>query len=94
MPKHHHILPAASNLLGIALIIIAGLNVSKMAKETISDEVAWVAAVCLTLSCLFSYMAIRAEPQPTRYENWADRVFFAGLVILLGSVLILAVHAA
>ncbi|PZO90437.1 MAG: hypothetical protein DI623_06750 [Sphingomonas sanxanigenens] len=90
MQKHHHILPAASNLLGIALLIIAGLNLTKVARTSLADEVAWAAAVCLSLSCLFSYLAIRAEPQSSAFEPWADRIFFAGLILLCGSVLVLA----
>jgi hypothetical protein len=55
MPKQPHILNAASNLLGIALLIIAGLNVSQIARHSIADEIAWVAAICL--SRLFTLFA-------------------------------------
>ena len=53
MPKHPHILNAASNLLGIALLIITGLHVSRYSATTFADEIAWGAAVSLMLSCLF-----------------------------------------
>jgi hypothetical protein len=33
MPRHHHILSAASNLLGIALIIITGLHIGGAAEK-------------------------------------------------------------
>jgi uncharacterized membrane protein len=92
MPKHHHILNASSNLLGIALIIITGLNVAHIAKETFADEIGWVAAVCFSLSCLLSYMAIRVEPRETGYGDWADKIFFAGLVTLMLSVVVFAIH--
>jgi hypothetical protein len=90
MPKQPHILNAASNLLGIALLIITGLHVSRYAATTFADEIAWGAAVSLMLSCLFSYLAIRAEPRPTRYEGLADSVFLLGLLLLFGSVVVLA----
>lgn len=90
MQKHPHILNAASNLLGIALAIIAALNISHVARASLGDEVAWVAAVLLCLSCLFSYCAIRAEPEPSRFEAWADHVFLAGLIILFSAVIVLA----
>lgn len=90
MQRHHHILPAASNLLGIALVIIAGLNVTGIRHRTFADEIGWLAALTLTLACLFSYLAIRAEPAASRFADWADRVFFAGLILLLGAVLTLA----
>ena len=94
MPKHPHILNAASNLLGIALLIITGLHVSRYSADTFADEIAWGAAVSLMLSCLFSYLAIRAEPKTTRYETWADGVFMLGLLCLFGSVVVLAVFNA
>jgi hypothetical protein len=90
MPRHTHILNAASNLLGIAFVIIAGLKVTRMNEQSIADEIAWVAAVCLCLSCILSYASIRAEPNGTRAEAWADRVFLAGLAALFASVLALA----
>jgi hypothetical protein len=93
MPKHPHILNAASNLLGIALLIITGLHVSRYSANSFADEVAWGAAVSLMLSCLFSYLAIRAEPRPTRYERLADTVFLLGLLCLFGSVVVLAVFS-
>jgi hypothetical protein len=90
MPKHTHILNAASNLLGIAFVIIAGLNVTGMTGKTFADEVAWAAAVLLSLSCLLSYLAIRAEPNGGRAESVADVAFLLGLVALFASVLVLA----
>jgi hypothetical protein len=93
MPRHTHILNAASNLLGIALVIIAGLKVTRMNGQSFADEIAWAAAVCLSLSCILSYIAIRAEPEGSRAEAWADRIFLLGLVTLFGSVLALATAA-
>ena len=92
LPKHPHILNAASNLLGIALLIIAGLNVAHRTQGSIADEIAWLAALCFSLSCLFSYVAVRAEPKASRYEDWADRIFLAGLLAMLASVAILAFY--
>ena len=91
MPKHPHILNAASNLLGIAFVIIAGLNVTGLTGKTLADEVAWGAAVLLSASCLLSYLAIRAEPNGRRAEAWADIAFLVGLVALFAAVLVLAV---
>jgi hypothetical protein len=92
MPKHPHILNAASNLLGIAFVIIAGLNVTGMNDKTFADEVAWGAAVLLALSGLLSYLALRAEPNGSRAEAWADRTFLLGLLALFAAVLVLAVR--
>jgi hypothetical protein len=91
MPKHTHILNAASNLLGIAFVIIAGLNVTGLTGKTLADEVAWAAAVLLSLSCLLSYLAIRSEPNGARAEAGADLVFMLGLAALFAAVVVLAV---
>lgn len=90
MPKSHHILNAASNLLGISLIIITGLHLTHRSGPTFADEIAWLAAACFSLGCLFSYIAIRAEPQESRFANWADSVFLAGVGALVVAVLVLA----
>jgi len=90
MQRPTHILNAASNLLGIALLIIAGLNVSHIADKSFADEIAWIAAVCLASSCLLSYLSLRHEPQGQKFERWADRIFLAGLVTMIASIVVLA----
>ena len=91
MPKDHHILNAASNLLGISLVIIAGLHISSRSGRTLADEVAWVAALCFSLSCLTSYLSIRSTEQSEKLEVAADRLFLTGMFALIGSVTVLAV---
>lgn len=71
MQRPTHILNAASNLLGIALLIIAGLNVSHIADKSFADETAWLAAVCLASSCLLSYLSLRRGEPGHRFEDWA-----------------------
>ena len=88
-PKPPHILNAASNLLGIALLIIAGLHVSDRARTTFADEVAWAAAVAFAASCLLSYGAMRHE-EAERMERSADVTFLLGLAALFLSVVVLA----
>jgi hypothetical protein len=90
MQKHHQILNAASSLLGISLIIITGLHLTNRGGATFADEIAWFAAVCLSLSCLFSYIAVRSEPEESRFARWADPVFLAGLASLVIAVFVLA----
>lgn len=91
MEKHPHILNAASNLLGISFVIITGLNLTGKSRTSYADEIAWVAALCLTASCLFAYLALRAgEGRTARYEHMADRAFLLGLLALAGSVLWIA----
>ncbi|MET0364823.1 MAG: hypothetical protein ABW169_09215 [Sphingobium sp.] len=93
MPTGHHILNAACNLLGISLLLIAGLHISNNADKTLADEVAWISAVCLSASCVFSYLSIRADNDP-KHEGIADKVFLVGLFSLLAAVGIFAFSSA
>jgi amino acid permease len=90
MSKPSHILNAASNLLGIALLIITGLHVANRSSQTMADELAWGAAICFAVSCLLSYLAIRQEPDDSVHEARADALFLVGIVILIASVVVLA----
>ena len=82
--KSHHILNAASNLLGVSLIIVTALHITSYSKQTLADEVALTAALLLIGSCLLSYLAIRTERE--RFERGADRLFLAAQILLLGAV--------
>lgn len=92
MERPAQILNAASNLLGIALVIIAGLNVSHLARGGFADEVAWGAAMLLCASCVLSYCAIRAPGPSGGFARWADIVFLAGLATLFASIAVLAIE--
>ncbi len=85
-----HILNAASNLLGISIVLITGLKVTGHGERTLADEIAWVAAFCFALSCLLSYLDLRAEPDDTPHERRADRLFMAGLAALIVAAAVLA----
>ena len=91
MPRTHHILGPASNLLGISLLVIAGLHISNTAARTIADEIAWVAAIGFSSSCIVSYLAIRRDDEgERRLEGIADATFMAGLLSLFVAIVVLA----
>ncbi|MBT2188987.1 hypothetical protein [Sphingobium nicotianae] len=85
-----HILNAASNLLGISIVLITGIKVTGHSNHTMADEIAWLAALCFALSCLLSYLDLRAEPEDTPHERRADRLFMAGLAALIIAAAVLA----
>lgn len=91
MRRSSHILNAATNLLGISLLIIAGLHIANDAGKTLADEIAWVGVICFAASCVLSYMSLRDEDVFSRYERLADKVFLVGTGTLLVSVIVLAV---
>jgi hypothetical protein len=89
MSRNSHILNAASNLLGIALLIVTGINITDHADKGYADEAGMVAALLLAISCVVSYMSIRRGDDGIRLEAWADKIFVSGLIALLAAVSIL-----
>ncbi len=94
MARRHDIIGPATSLLGVSLIIITGLNVSRAAVTSAADEIAWGAAVALSISSFSAYLAIRSDHEASRAESLADRSFLIGMRLLFVSVLILAVDSA
>lgn len=88
--KSPHILNAASGLLGFCLVILTSLKITNMSGKTYIDEVAGIASLCLTLSCLFSFMAIRSkiDQNENLYEKIADYLFLVSLFCISISVLL------
>ncbi len=91
MRTSSHILNAATNLLGISLLIIAGLHIADDSGKTIADEIAWLGVVLFSASCVFSYLSLRGDDPNDRFERLADKIFLAGTATLLIAVLVLAV---
>ena len=90
MQRASHILNAASNLLGISLLVIAGLQISNHAAKTLADEIAWGATLAFATSCSLAYVAIRSRSDEPRSEVWADAAFLIGLFLLIGAIAVLA----
>lgn len=88
--KSPHILNAASGLLGFCLVILTSLKITDYGNLTFIDEVAGIASLCLTMSCLFSFMAIRTSHKKNeiKFDNVADYLFLSSLFFISISVLI------
>jgi hypothetical protein len=88
--RHTHVLAAASNLLGICLIIIGGLKLTNTSSRTYSDEVAWIAAFCMLASIFLSYTRLRdGRDRPWRIMLM-DYLFLVGVGSLIVSILFAA----
>lgn len=84
MMKAHHVLNAASNLLGVSLLIITFVHVTGHAQQSYSDELAFGAALLLMGACLLSHRAISTANQTL--ENTGDSMFFIAQILLLCAV--------
>jgi len=91
----NHILPTSSNLLGLCFVILNFIKLSKIANETIIDEISAVAIVLFFTSSLLSYVSMRSERASESYEKAAEIIFLGGLLLLAGisvAVVLEAVH--
>ncbi|SFH91490.1 hypothetical protein SAMN05443292_0762 [Halpernia frigidisoli] len=86
--KSPHILNASSNLLGFCLLIITSLKITNSDKATFLDEFAGVAGIFFTISCIFSFLAIRTNnhKQILVFESIADYLFLGALVCIFFAV--------
>jgi hypothetical protein len=90
MNRSPHILNVSSNLLGITLLIIAGLHLTNRSAQSFADEIAWIGAVCFLTACFLSYLALGGGRRGERLEVWADRIFLLGMTGLFCAIVVLA----
>lgn len=92
--KSSHILNASSNLLGFCLVIITSLKVTNYNHGTYIDEIAIIASLCLSISCVFSFLAIRTanEKIENKYEKIADFLFLTALICIALTVIFLSLN--
>ena len=83
--KTHYILDSSAALLGVALIIVTAVHITGQAAKTIADELSFGAAVLFLGSCILSHRAITMSED--RFEDFADKIFGGGLLLLLCAVL-------
>jgi len=90
--KSHHILNTSSNLLGFCLVVLTSLKISKYDRLTLIDESTGVASMFLIVSCIFSFLSIRATNEKfiDHYENIADKFFMAALLSVFAIIFMIA----
>lgn len=79
------ILGAAATLLGVALLIVTAVHITGHAERSISDEIAFAAALLFIGSCLAAHLAIRKTDK--RLDGIADKLFFLAQLTLLFAAL-------
>ena len=89
-----HILNTSANLLGFCLFVITSLHISSQNETHIIDAFTSVVAVILTVSCIFSFVAIRTRSQQSevRFETIADYLFLVALAGILIIILLITLN--
>ena len=83
--RTHYIIDSAATLLGVSLVIVTAVHISGKASTSIADELSFGAALLFLGACALSHQAIVRSDD--RFERTADRIFAAGLVLLLFAAL-------
>jgi hypothetical protein len=83
--RTHYIIESAATLLGVSLVIVTAAHISGKAATSIADELSFVAALLFLGACGLSHQAIVRSDD--RFERIADRIFAAGLIVLLFAAL-------
>lgn len=91
MPRHPHILNAATNLIGICFLIIGGLKLTNSNGRSFADEIAWLATFLLLTSAILAYASIRNDCVKSWQAEVADWSFLGGLLTLTLSLVVLVV---
>lgn len=90
--KSPHILSTSANLLGFCLVVITSLKVTQFGTVTIIDDVTGIAAICLMLSCILSFLSMRSDNdnRAETLEKSADWVFMTALIFLSASIVLVS----
>jgi hypothetical protein len=83
--RTHYIIDSAATLLGVSLVIVTAVHISGKAATSIADELSFGAALLFLGACGLSHQAIVRSDD--RFERIADRIFAAGLILLLFAAL-------
>lgn len=90
MHRHPHLLNAATNLLGFALVIVGAVRFTNVGAKSYADECAWAAILFFIICVSLSYWAIRGRIENGILNTIADLTFFCGIGSLTASLCIAA----
>ena len=84
--KQPHILNASSNLVGICLVLVTALKLTKASDNTWADEISVCSAFAFIISCVTSYLSMRVIRYADLYERLADYLFLGGMSTLFVAI--------
>ncbi|MFA5072719.1 MAG: hypothetical protein WC539_02290 [Nitrospirota bacterium] len=88
----HHILPTASNLLGLCFVILCSIKAIGLSDTTLIDEAAGAGIIFFIVPCFFSYASIRNQKRADLYEKIADIGFMLGLALIASISILLLIQ--
>ena len=77
-----HILPTSATMVGVCMTVISILKISAGSSNTWADEILAIDSLFFIVSAILSYISIRNQADESQYEDWADRIFIFGLVVM------------
>lgn len=77
-----HILPTSATMVGVCMTVISILKISAGNSNSWADEILAIDSLFFIASALLSYVSIRNGLEANKYEDWADRIFIFGLVVM------------
>lgn len=64
------------------MTVISILKISVGSSNSWADEILAIDSLFFIASALLSYVSIRNQLQANKYEEWADRIFIFGLLVM------------
>ncbi len=89
----NHIFTGSTTMMGVCITVIALFRVMKVSMQTYADELLSIDNFVFIASTLLAYSAMRRENN-RKLELWADRLFFAGMIVMLivGVLIVLSAY--
>ncbi len=78
----HHIFAGSIAMMGVCVTVIALFSVLQVSLKTYADELLAVNNFIFITAALLSYTSMRKDAY-SRLEYIADRLFFAGMIIMV-----------
>lgn len=88
-----HIFTGSTTMIGVCITVIALFRVMKVSMQTYADELLSIDNFVFIAAALLAYSSMRRENN-RRLEYWADRLFFAGMIVMLlvGILIVLSTY--
>ncbi|MFN8284834.1 MAG: hypothetical protein U0U67_16545 [Chitinophagales bacterium] len=77
----HYVFAGSTTMIGVCITVIALFKVMNNSIKTYADEILGIATLIFIMATFSSYLSLRNDDR--KFEQFADYLFFGGLIILL-----------